>query len=126
MKNRAPSVNNLCTLKDVTPNMANLIRKVWKNYDRSKLTEIGEKLGVTIHHGYIEDLLYFRALVINKIADYHGVEYLGVNRGTGCDVTPPGSTIACHHTCITIGLNSQGLSYSLRVPIECTTMHCLI
>lgn len=63
MPRRAASVAMLCTLKDVTPEIARKIRHVWKEY---KLKEARE--------------------TVDKLFETHGVEFLGIDRRSGVDV----------------------------------------
>jgi hypothetical protein len=74
---RAASVKALCELKDITPEMAKQIRHIWKKATRA---EILAELGDSLHHSFLDSTNYGRMLWINKLAQYHGVEYLGQNK----------------------------------------------
>lgn len=76
------SVKTLCEFKDITPELANKIRHIWKHATRA---DVEEAIGDMLHHGFLENTAYGRMLWINRVAEYHGVEYLGRNRN-GLDV----------------------------------------
>lgn len=82
----APSINRLCRELQFTREQAELVRHIWKDAKRAELIHTAEKIGIELHHGYIENLDFLRMLIIDRIGEFYGVEHLGEHKRTGYDV----------------------------------------
>ncbi len=93
--NTAASIKTLCELKDITPELAKQIRHIWKHARSSEIADGLRNNGVSLHHGYVYNKNFARMLLINAIAGFHGVEFLGTNRhGSDIDFLNSGETYA--------------------------------
>lgn len=82
----APSIKSLMEIKDLTIDDAKLIRHVWRDAKKSELLFLAEKYGIKLHHGYVECYEYLRQLIIDKIGNFYGLEYLGVHKRSGNEI----------------------------------------
>lgn len=79
------NVNKLQEVKDVTPEIAAMVRKVWKAASLDELEQITGK-PVTPAWGELPRLIDKKREMVDRLIDCFGVEYLGIMKRSGTHV----------------------------------------
>lgn len=105
MSNSSATVKSLKSI-GLTEDQAKTIRAIWKADNIQSLVsgfpELTRQVEQGSHHGYIEGFNYRKALMINLVGNYEGIEFLGIDKRTGKDIDYCNAGDTCKRTIVFI------------------------
>ena len=82
--NSSASIARLCTIKDIIPARANLIRHAWSVWNRQEILDNCPATAAWHNACYnTPKLRDLRREAVNELAGMHGVELLGIHKRSG-------------------------------------------